>query len=186
MGFKTLKEHYNIVHTVQIVENGNICIGSPYIPDIIVINPEGKILKHYKGGRSNEHLIRYEEELSRDEETGVLKQIINKEDVFINKLPVFSTGKGRVIKHYCEEYGYPNTTHTGELMYENTFFKTYDEARKYLLNDTKLGIKYSFRSFKERISECKERMCNQCKYLFRETKEYIIARIIKKPIEPCH
>lgn len=35
----------------------------------------------------------------------------------------------------CEEYGWPNTTHSGEIMYENTYFRTRGEAHgnKYII-----------------------------------------------------
>jgi len=36
MGWKNIKEHYRINHYVQVTEQG-ICIGSPYIHNIIVI-----------------------------------------------------------------------------------------------------------------------------------------------------
>ena len=73
MGLKKLIEKYNIKHLVQ-KRNDNICIGSEYIPDIIVISFDGKIIKKYKNGdyddgwSINEDLKRYQEELLIDEE----------------------------------------------------------------------------------------------------------------------
>lgn len=75
MGIKKLKEKYKIEHTVCRTEKG-ICIGSPYIHDIIVISNEGKFLKKYKDGKyddgwsTNEKLKRYQEEMLSDESTG--------------------------------------------------------------------------------------------------------------------
>ena len=42
MGWKNVKEHYRIGHSVHVTEKG-ICIGSSYIPDIIIIAPDGTI-----------------------------------------------------------------------------------------------------------------------------------------------
>ena len=42
MGWKNVKEHYRIEHQVQ-VRAGRICIGSPYISEIIVIGADGML-----------------------------------------------------------------------------------------------------------------------------------------------
>ena len=63
MGWKRLKEHYRIEHMVQITEAG-ICIGSPYIHDIIVVGMDGKILKRHDGNAGS--LGRYQTEIDAD------------------------------------------------------------------------------------------------------------------------
>jgi hypothetical protein len=46
MGWKNIKEHFSIQHIVHI-KNGKVCIGSPYINDLIIINSEtGEIEKN--------------------------------------------------------------------------------------------------------------------------------------------
>jgi hypothetical protein len=55
--------------------------------------------------------------------------IINGNDKLDIKLPVFYMNtEGNIIESYTDEYGYPNTTHDGKLMYDNYFFKTKREA----------------------------------------------------------
>ena len=55
--------------------------------------------------------------------------IINGNDELDIKLPVFYMNpEGNIIESYTDEYGYPNTTHDGKLMYDNYFFKTKREA----------------------------------------------------------
>lgn len=136
MGIKKLKEKYRIEHTVCRTEKG-ICIGSHYVHDVIVISEEGKFLKKYKNGNyndgwnTNEDLKRYQEEMLADEATGELKKVIDEPDVHGELFPVFTIHEGKLVETFCEEYGWPNVTIEGELMYENTFFKTKEEAVEY-------------------------------------------------------
>ena len=142
MGIKKLKEKYKIEHTICITEKG-ICIGSPYIHDIIVISNEGKFLKKYKEGKyddgwsTNEKLKRYQEEMLADESTGYLKKVIDEPDNYGELFPVFTIHDGKLVETFCEEYGWPNVTVEGELMYENTFFKTKEEAVQYGISECK-------------------------------------------------
>ena len=146
MGIKKLKEKYRIDHTVCRTEKG-ICIGSDYIHDIIVINDEGKFLKKYKnenyndGWSTNEKLKRYQEEMLADEATGDLKKLIEEPDVYGELFPVFTIKKGKLVETSCEKYGWPNLTVEGELMYENTFFKTKAKVVKYGIGECKGWIK---------------------------------------------
>jgi len=77
-----------------------------------------------------------------DEKNGVLRALIDEPDTFARNLPVFTTENWAVKAEQCEEYGWPNTTHTGRIMYENTYFRTRAEAYADLLKDTKNGIKH--------------------------------------------
>ena len=55
--------------------------------------------------------------------------IINGNDELDIKLPVFYMNtEGNIIESYTDEYGYPNITYDGKLMYGNYFFKTKREA----------------------------------------------------------
>lgn len=146
MGIKLLKEKYKIEHLVQRTDKG-ICIGSPYYHDIIVLNDEGEFMKMYKdrkyndGWNTNEDLKRYQEEMIVDSENGILKEIIQEPDDYENLNPVFKIDDGKLIETFCENYGYPNLTIEGELMYENTFFKTKEEAVKYGIDECNGWIK---------------------------------------------
>lgn len=118
MGWKNVKEHYRIGHTVCVTNEG-ICIGSPYIHNIIVISIDGKmIIKPYAKGDVNEDLARYQAEMDHD--MGKLWELVNNPDTFEKSLPVYTYQGGKIIEKQCEEYGWPNVTHDGELQYENT------------------------------------------------------------------
>lgn len=146
MGIKAIRKKYKIEHIVQNIDNA-ICIGSGYVHDIIVISYDGKIIKKYKNGvyndgwSTNENLKRYQEEMIIDEENGELKKLIDLKDDFDVLLPIFTVEDGVLIETFCEKYDYPNTTIEGYLIYENTFFKTREEAIDYGIRDCKSFIK---------------------------------------------
>lgn len=152
MGVKSIKEHYQIKHFVT-KRGENICIGSAYVHDIIVISPEGKLIKVWERNSSNADLRRYVEELENDSATGKLKAIFHKKDTFSKFLPVYTYENGRLIKTYCEEYGWPNVTHDGEMMYENTYFKTIREARESLRRDSYLGLRNRWNTYWDKVRE---------------------------------
>src|SRR3990167_8816719 len=95
MGVKAIKEKYKIGHIVQKC-NDKICIGSPYINNIIEINLYGKIIKKYKDGKyedgwnTNEDLKRYQEEMIIDEKSGELKKLIESKDEVGVLFPIFT------------------------------------------------------------------------------------------------
>ena len=117
MGWKNVKEHYRIEHTVHVTEAG-ICIGSPYISDLIVIGAGGKIVKRPTSA-INDDLTRYLKEMDADPET--LRRLVDTPDTFTAFLPVYTYDCGRIVEELCEAYGWPNCTHLGHLQYENTF-----------------------------------------------------------------
>ena len=179
MGVKAIKEKYNIKHIVQLRE-GIIWIGSPYISEIIGINMDGKIIKHYDGGRSNEDLMRYQKELLLDEVDGTLKRLVQMEDKFENIKPIFKIEDGEVVELFCEEFGYPNVCTNGELQYENTFFKDYDEAYKELLSGSKSNVYYMWRNLKENTPGNLKQLFRPFKGLFKKIRFYVRVRTIQR------
>ncbi len=117
MGFKKLKQHYRIEHTVCVTDKG-ICIGSPYIHDLIVIGLDGTIIKG-DDGRSNEDLKRYMAEMKAD--PAKLREVVLAKDTFDASITVYTYDGGEIIEKKCEKPGWPNVTHDGDLMYENTY-----------------------------------------------------------------
>lgn len=167
MGWKNIKDHYDIKHIVCVQkmreygEEPMIMIGSPYITNIIVIRPsDGKILKRYKDGHINEHLRNLQPRLDEDEKNGKLKELIDSPDKFDRLLPVYYYGGHKHIwLKYCEHYGYPNCTTDGMLMYKNTFCSKRRAAQHYLLNNSRInwrrwwryGVRERFRRINEEI-----------------------------------
>lgn len=93
--------------------------------------------KQQAEGVSQEDTLKAVEKLGQD-----VRALIDEPDTFARNLPVFTTENWAVKAELCEEYGWPNTTHTGRIMYENTYFRTRAEAYADLLKDTKNGIKH--------------------------------------------
>lgn len=145
MGWKAVKEHYRIKHSVCVTSEG-MCIGSAYIHNIIVISPEGKIVKRYKDGFSrNDDLHRYQTEMDAD--PGKLREFVAMADSFSKSLPVYTYEGDTIIEKRCEEYGWPNVTHDGQMMYENTFSP-----------DKKLVVKWAKENAMAGIRLCKRRI----------------------------
>lgn len=144
MGWKNVKEHYRIGHQVQVTEHG-ICIGSPYIHGLLVIALDGtRIVKPYVDRGANENLWRYQKEMDAD--MGKLWELVNNPDTFEKSLPVFTYKGGQIIEKQCEEYGWPNVTHDGDLMYENTHSK-----------DKAMAVKWAKESARSYVPLCQER-----------------------------
>lgn len=137
MGWKTLKEHYRISHIVHITPEG-ICIGSPYVPDLIVISLDGDIKKSKDDRYVNEDLQRYIAEMRSDPET--LKKVVAASDSFSASIPVFTYDGGDVIEKKCEKLKWPNVTHDGCLMYENTFSTDKEQVIKWAKSNAMSGI----------------------------------------------
>lgn len=172
MGVKAIKEKYRIEHIVQ-KRDGNICIGSGYISEIIVINADGKIIKRYED-RNNDDLKRYMKEMLVDEGPE-LKRLFHCEDTFGPTIPCFSHKRGRVIEKRCEVFGWPNTTTDGELMYENNFFLTRVEALRDLRHDSRLGVKCAAENVYRAITEESARICRLSKRLVKNVWYFILA-----------
>ncbi|WP_126223317.1 hypothetical protein [Burkholderia ambifaria] len=117
MGWKNVKEHYRITQHIVHVTSDGICIGSGFIPDIIIIDLEGKLVKRYDRGLGE--LMRYEQEMAADPET--LTRLVTTPDHFGESVAVYTYRGADILEKQCEKPGWPNVTHDGELMCENMF-----------------------------------------------------------------
>lgn len=124
MGWKNFKTQFKIKHNVQITNKG-LCIGSGYVHDLVVINlTTGQVKENSTfSGFLKEH---YPELLKASSEN--ILAALNSPDYFKTHIPVYSYQDSTIIEEHAEEFGYPHTTHQGNLMYENTHFKTKTEA----------------------------------------------------------
>lgn len=120
MGWKNVKEHYRIEHIVHVTDEG-ICIGSPYATELIVIGLDGKLIKKSQLVSYSEsgNLGRYLSEMNSD--PLMLESLVKSEDKFDKSITVYTYDGGEIIEKQCEIPGWPNTTHDGDLMYENLY-----------------------------------------------------------------
>ena len=169
---KNLINAYDIKHIVCVQKrNGKeaICIGSPYISDIIVIGMDGTLIKPYKTDSysPNEDLVRYMKEFTADPEK--LKRIVQSKDTFEKLTSVWIYEKNRIFKKQCENVGYPYTTTDGVLMYNNTTFTTKKEALLYARQSNKIEWRY----LNEVIN------WKRIKFFFESLADFIYIRIIQ-------
>jgi len=154
MGWKALKEKFKIEHIVQVTSKG-ICIGSPYVHELAVINVEiGNIVVHKT---FPEFLERFYPALlltSKDE----IFDLIKVSDSFEDSITVFTYKGSEIIEKRCETLGWPNITHDGCLMYDNMYSTNRDLVIKWAQEDVEIGIT----STERRILELKDefRVCD--------------------------
>lgn len=136
MGWKTLKTHFDIKHQVHMTENG-LCIGSPYIHDIITINVN---TGHIRINAANPSFLetQYPQLMKASPEDIVA--LIRQPDTFTSSIPVYTYKGGQIIEKRCETLGWPNVTHDGELMYENTHSNDRNLVIEWARKDARAGI----------------------------------------------
>lgn len=180
MGHKTIKQHYDTGYIVAIYNKEDlgpcICFGSAYVHDLIAISIKDCRVKYSSIVRKGEdsEIGRLAARVEEDAKNGVLRALIDEPDTFARNLPVFTIDRWAVKADLCEEYGWPNTTHSGAIMYENTYFRTRAEAYAYLLKETKAGVRYCrfFENFKEGLT----RIRRVIRFSLREVWFWIAAR----------
>ena len=182
MGHKAIKQHYDTKYIVAIYDTKDlgpcVCIGSAYVHDLIAISIKDCKVKFSSILRKGEEsaIGKLAERVEEDAKNGVLRALIDEPDTFARNLPVFTIDRWAVKAELCEEYGWPNTTHNGAIMYENTYFHTRAEAYVYLLKKTKAGVRYC--RFVENFKEGLRRINRAIRFSLRERWFYIAARTV--------
>jgi hypothetical protein len=126
MGVKAIKKHYNIGHIVHKV--GDIVyIGSPMVHDLIGISAEGVIIKPYDDlwDRKGE-LMRYQDEINSD--SNLFVNLLNSADEFTESTTVYTWDGSQIVEDKAEKLGFPNTTHSGILQYDDSHYTNKREA----------------------------------------------------------
>lgn len=133
-----------------------IAVGSPMCHDLLSINKKELKLKcamdpFNEGKKSLRHseLEVIYDKLQELIDSGEIKDIIEGKDIIDKPLPVFISEGFDVIESVTDAYGWPNVDEQGRQLYENTSFKTRQEAIIYTLSELGYGMKYS----EERIAD---------------------------------
>jgi hypothetical protein len=154
MGWKSVQEYYEITHIVQVTEKYDepgqyICIGSPYIHDIITISiADGRVVKRYRDGHSvNPDLHRYQTEFDADPEK--LRELVGSPDSFGPTQTVYTWKDGEIIEKQCEKLDWPNTTTDGLIMYENSFSTDRSEVVRWAIENARIARSH----YEEQVEE---------------------------------
>ncbi|AHE56053.1 hypothetical protein [Sphingomonas sanxanigenens] len=157
MGWKAIKDHYRIRHFVQLVPGEGVCIGSGFTHDIIVINHMGGVEKPYRPERGwsvNEDLARYQAEFDAD--PAKLKELLDQPDTFERSITVYTYDGAAIIECACEKLEWPNVTHDGRMMYENTFSTDRAEVVRWAIRNARARVEAWTDNLDERVRHLQE------------------------------
>lgn len=138
MGWKSFKNYFNIEHIVCI-KNGKLVIGSDFVSDLVSID----LLTGVIQTNNSFHIFlhkHYPQLLGVD--SSEILNLLNKDDTFSDSIKVFTYKDDILLEKYCEKLGWPNITHDGEVMYENTFSTDKLEIIKKIKLNLRLELKY--------------------------------------------
>lgn len=117
MGWKVLRDHFEIRHLLQVTGSG-IVIGTSFIPDIAVIDKAtGKV---NVSPTFPDFLQKNYPRLAAANRSEILLCLMEA-DVFERSIPVYTFEGATIHQCFCEVPGYPNLTHEGYLMYANCY-----------------------------------------------------------------
>lgn len=157
MGWKKFKKHFGIKHIVQ-VDGDTLQIGSGYVSDLASID--------MKTGETRENrtfagFLRKQYPDLPNATPAEIASILQDPDEFGASITVYTSRGGEVLEKQCEAIGYPNVTHDGELMYDNTFFVDKSAAVTRAKGDARYSVRIageSVESVKRNLAECIERL----------------------------
>jgi len=153
MGWKAIKEYYGIKHHVAYYPGKGICIGSNYVHDLITIDIEtGKLTPSIIFKPNDERDIHdvlqgYWDVMTADPRK--LLELLKQEDVFERSITVYTYDGGNILEKYCEELGWPNVTHDGLPMYDNTYSTDKDKVIFWAKRNASAGVRTMARRIKE-------------------------------------
>lgn len=167
MKSRKLKKILNDTGYIVNNQEDYIAVGSPLCHNLISVDKKTLKIKYaldtWNTGRQS---VGHHEELGFIWDTlqelinnGEIHDIINGNDEIDNPLPVYTIEGGKLIETWTDEYGWPNTTIDGTIMYENTHFKTRKQAIENGIRDYKNRYEYKreyFEELKEKIKKTEE------------------------------
>lgn len=149
MGWRTFKEHFGITHHID-RHGDELRIGSGYIHDLLQVSLRSGVLRLKDGFSSFAH-ENYPQLVSASPEH--IRALLKQEDVFSRDIPVYVYEDGRILVRYCEQPGYPNTTHDGYLMRNN-----YSTDKAAVIARAKESAAYSVEMINEHIADLKAKL----------------------------
>lgn len=155
MGWKAFKQHYGINANVYI-EKDLLCIGNGYI-DFLKVSMDGQIeFEHQLGTDHKVHGV--QEAIKADPETAA--RLLQAEDTFERSIIVYTYEGAEILEKFCETLGYPNVTHDGLMMYENTYSPDRDLPIQRALENARLnsdGVRRAIENVEQQLLELKSK-----------------------------
>lgn len=176
MGWKNVKEYYGIEHIVH-VKDGAIFIGSPYITDLIRINMDGTLVED-RDLCGNDELERIWDAMEEDPDK--LRELIETPDTFSQSISVYTYDGSEIIEMHCEAAGFPNVTHDGLLMSDNTF--SYDRVK--IVAKAKRNAQAGMKLYQDRINDLEAKAAELRALLAQETDQLSALNTAFPDIEP--
>lgn len=141
MGWKRLKDHFEITHQIRVTDSG-IAIGSGYVPEIVTVNVKtGAItVSDVLPSFLREHYPR----LASARPADVLA-LIAEEDSFSASVKVYTYDGARIVEKLCERPGWPNTTHDGDMMHENRYSTDKATVVEWARNNANIAVEMTRR-----------------------------------------
>lgn len=117
MGWKALKQKFSIDGTISI-EGEELHVGSGFVTSLVVVNLKtGHVSESAAFAGSNGD--RFKALLTASKED--ILSVLELKDVFEKSIPIYRYENNVIIEELCEIPSYPHNTHSGLLIYENTF-----------------------------------------------------------------
>lgn len=163
MGWKNVRDHYRIEHIVKLID-GTMHIGSPLVGSLVTVTPDGEATVN-KAFTGSAEIHRYCDDINAD--PNMFMRLMASDDVFAASIPVYTWDGGRIVEQLCEEFGWPNVTHDGDLMYQNTHFLEREEALQYARRDAHAKVA----TLQETVEEARQRLAEREALLARAVAE---------------
>lgn len=126
MGWRSVKDYFNIEYIVHINKAGNLCVGTLSRTELITVSPSGKLLKRYEGNQSP--LIQIQENFECQKLK--LSSLFNKEDKTDCDAQVFYFDEDGLHEDTYIFGAAPIVTTSGRLLTENFYLNISDALRE--------------------------------------------------------
>lgn len=143
MGWKTVKDHYKIEHTVHIDKDKDgvkrLMIGSSLCHDLFSFSLEtGEFVRGALGGiaEAKHRGMLWGDQIAADAKSGKLLELIDAADKFGKTVPAWTSDGSKIIEKRAEKLKWPECCTDGQMIYENTHFKTREQAEKRLVSES--------------------------------------------------
>lgn len=170
MKTRELKKLLNDTEYFITNDGGNIAIGTSMCHNLITVNRKTLKISYaidtWHEGRNalkSEKLKFIWDKLEELIASGKIGEIIEKDDVIENPITVFTCENGKIIERHTDKLGWPNVTHDGFMMWDNTYFTTRLEAIEYGILAIESRLQYSKENREGlllKLEECNSRIAD--------------------------